>query len=192
MILEAVVPLFSLIILGFAAGKRRWIDEAGVKALVGFIFNIAMPALLFRLVVISDITGLIDPRFLLCHVSAQIAAALIGALLGRAFFQLAPQNLIIQGFGSSFPNSVLLGIPLMLALYGEPGAVPVTMIFAFNVALYSIVTMMLEIVRREAGRIAPLALLKNNRARHRPQPDHPRSHSGHGDRRAGLQSAARA
>lgn len=160
MILNAVVPLFSLIILGFVAGKRRWIDAAGVKALVGFIFNIAMPALLFRLVVVSDITGLIDPGFLLAHISAQFAAAVIGALLGRALFRLQAQQLVIQGFGSSFPNSVLLGIPLMLALYGERGAVPVTMIFAFNVALYSLVTMLLEIVRQDAERIQPLALLK--------------------------------
>lgn len=159
-ILEAVVPLFSLIILGFIAGKRRWIDAVGVKALVGFIFNFAMPALLFRLVVVSDVTGLIDPRFLFSHISAQFAAAVLGALLGKAIFQLAPQHLVIQGFGSSFPNSVLLGIPLMLALYGERGAVPVTMIFAFNVALYSIVTMLLEIVRQETERIDPLVLLK--------------------------------
>lgn len=160
MILEAVAPLFTLIILGFAAGKRRWIDAPGVKALVGFIFNIAMPALLFRLVIVSDITGLIDPRFLFCHISAQLAAAFMGALLGKVLLKLDAPNLVIQGFGSSFPNSVLLGIPLMLALYGERGAVPVTMIFAFNVALYSLVTLLLEVVRPEGGRPAPLALLK--------------------------------
>jgi len=159
-ILEAVVPLFSLIILGFAAGKRRWIDASGVKALVGFIFNIAMPALLFRLVVTSDITGLIDPLFLLCHFGVQAAIALLGVVLGKALFQLSPQNLVIQGFGSSFPNTVLLGIPLMLALYGERGAVPVIMIFAFNVALYSIVTTLLEISGRRAGSVEPLALMK--------------------------------
>ncbi|MGI9435114.1 MAG: AEC family transporter [Geminicoccaceae bacterium] len=158
-ILDAVVPLFTLVILGFVAGKRRWIDAAGVKALVRFIFNIAMPALLFRLVVISDITGLIDPRFILCHITAQAAAALIGALLAWLLIRPDPPGLVIQGFGSSFPNSVLLGIPLMLALYGERGAVPVTMIFAFNVALYSLVTMLLEIVGRKGGNIAPLALL---------------------------------
>lgn len=159
-ILDAVFPLFFLIILGFIAGKRRWIDQSGVKALVAFIFNIAMPALLFRLVIVSDVTGLIDPTFLLCHISAQMVAAVLGALLGKMLFQLPAQQLVIQGFGSSFPNSVLLGIPLMLALYGEPGAVPVTMIFAFNVALYSIVTMLLECVRHEAERFEPLALLK--------------------------------
>lgn len=159
-ILDAVVPLFSLIILGFVAGKRRWIEASGVKALVSFIFNIAMPALLFRLVVVSDVTGLIDPRFLLCHFSVQAAIAMLGVLLGRALFQMAPQNLVIQGFGSSFPNTVLLGIPLMLALYGERGAVPVIMIFAFNVALYSLVTMFLEIAGRKAERVDPLALVK--------------------------------
>ncbi len=159
-ILNAVVPLFSLIILGFIAGKKRWIDAAGVKALVGFIFTIAMPALLFRLVVVSDITELIDLRFLLAHISAQIITAFIGALLGRMLFQLQAQNMVIQGFGSSFPNSVLLGIPLMLALYGERGVVPVTMIFAFNVALYSTVTMLLETVGQKAEKISPLELLK--------------------------------
>jgi predicted permease len=71
---------------------------------------------------------------------------------------------VIQGFGSSFPNSVLLGIPLMLALFGERGAIPVTMIFAFNVALYSLVTMLLETARsgQAAGggdRIRPGAIL---------------------------------
>jgi len=159
-ILNAVVPLFSLIILGFVAGKKRWIDAVGVKALVGFIFTIAMPALLFRLVVVSDITELIDLRFLLAHISAQIITAFIGALLGRMLFQLQAQNMVIQGFGSSFPNSVLLGIPLMLALYGERGVVPVTMIFAFNVALYSTVTMLLETVGQKAEKISPLELLK--------------------------------
>lgn len=160
-ILDAVVPLFSLIILGFIAGKRRWIDETGVKALVGFIFNIAMPALLFRLVVVSDVTGLINPRFLLCHISAQVLIALFGAFLGKWLFRQAPQALVIQGFGSSFPNSILLGIPLMLALFGEAGAVPVTMIFAFNVALYSIVTILLETVSRETTGIRPAELLKS-------------------------------
>jgi len=156
-IADAIIPLFSLIVLGFAAGKRRWIDAVGVKALVAFIFNVAMPALLFRLVVTSDVAGLIDLRFLFGHISAQFAAAVIGALLGWVVLRQDAPRLVIQGFGSSFPNSVLLGIPLMIALYGERGAVPVTMIFTFNVALYSLVTMLLEVVGtdRPARRVRP-------------------------------------
>ncbi|MEM8950934.1 MAG: AEC family transporter [Pseudomonadota bacterium] len=155
---DAVIPLFSLIILGFVAGKVGWIDGLGLKALVAFIFNVAMPALLFRLVVVSDVAGLVDLRFILCHFSALLAAALIGALLGRVLLRQDAPSLVIQGFGSSFPNSVLLGIPLMIALYGERGALPVTMIFAFNVALYSLVTVLLEVTGKGKGGLQPLAI----------------------------------
>ena len=48
----------------------------------------------------------------------------------------------------------------MLALYGDRGVVPVIMIFTFNIALYSIVTMLLEVVARQAERIEPLAVAK--------------------------------
>ncbi|MEM7041210.1 MAG: AEC family transporter [Pseudomonadota bacterium] len=157
--LDAVVPLFALIVLGFVAGKFRWIDGAGVKTLVTFIFNIAMPALLFRLVVTSDVAGLIDLRFVFGYFSVLAAVALIGALLGWALLNQRGPELVIQGFGSCFPNTVLLGIPLMIALYGERGAVPVTMIFVFNVALYSLVTMLLEIVRKGDSRVRPVALV---------------------------------
>ncbi len=82
---------------------------------------------------------------------------------------------------------MLLGIPLMLALsMANSGAVPVTMIFAFNVALYSIVTMLLEIVRDQAERIEPLAILISHRPGHCRQPDHPRRPHRHGGRRARL------
>jgi len=156
---EAVVPLFSLIILGFLAGKREWIDPGGVKALAAFVFNIAIPALLFRLVVTSDVTGLIDLRFLLAHITAQAVAAMIGALLGWLLLRQDAPRLVIQGFGSSFPNSVLLGIPLMIALYGERGALPMAMIFAFNVALYSLVTMLLEVVGKGERRVRTVSLI---------------------------------
>ncbi len=155
---EAVVPLFALIVLGFVAGKVRWIDEAGVKALVTFIFNVAMPALLFRLVVTSDVAGLIDLRFVFGYFSVLVTVAVIGAFLGWALLAQHGSQLVIQGFGSCFPNTVLLGIPLMIALYGERGAVPVTMIFVFNVALYSLVTMLLEITQGER-RVQLTALL---------------------------------
>ena len=155
---EAVVPLFALIILGFVAGKIRWIDGAGVKALVTFVFNVAMPALLFRLVVTSDVADLIEFRFVLGYFTVLAVVAVIGAFLGWALLNQRGPALVIQGFGSCFPNTVLLGIPLMIALYGERGAVPVTMVFVFNVALYSLVTMLLEIIGKGERQVRPLAL----------------------------------
>jgi hypothetical protein len=160
-ILQAVVPLFALILLGFAAGRRGFIDALGVRALIVFVFNIAMPALLFRLAARTEVGEIFAGAFVLAHVSAQAAVALIGVLAAWAWCRLSASELVIQGFGSAFPNSVLLGLPLMLTLYGERGALPAAIIFACNIALYSLVTLLLELARQEAAALRPLDLLRD-------------------------------
>ena len=157
-ILDAVVPLFAVILLGFAAGRTGWIDARGVKALVTFVFYVAMPPLLFRLVAKSELAELVQGGFMVCYVGAQIGVALLGVWLGRTLFRLGPAALVIQGFGSAFPNSVLLGLPLLLSLYGERGALPATLIFSMNVFVYSFVTLLLQLTQpgRWAGALEGL------------------------------------
>ena len=46
-ILDIVAPVFIIIGLGYVAATRGFIDEAGFRGLTGFIFNLAIPALLF-------------------------------------------------------------------------------------------------------------------------------------------------
>ncbi len=159
-ILQSVLPLFTLILLGFAAGRVKLIDAVGLRALITFVFNFAMPPLLFRLVVKSDVVHLFDLRFVLCHVGGQALVAAASVLLAAWLLRLDRPALVIQGFGAAFPNSVLLGLPLMITLYGERGALPATVIFATNVALYSLVTLLLELTSRAEGAGGPGQLLR--------------------------------
>jgi malonate transporter and related proteins len=150
-VLTSVVPLFAVVFLGFFAGKARFLSEAGVKALVAFVFNFAMPPFLFRLMAGTDLAEIAQWAFVGAYALGALLMFALGVAAAALMFRLRPAGLIIQGFGSSFANGVLLGLPLLLWLFGEQGAVPALLIITLDVILFAIVTMLLEITGRRAA-----------------------------------------
>lgn len=144
-VLGSVVPLFAVVFLGYVAGKARILGEAGVKALVAFVFNFAMPPFLFRLMAKTDLAEIAQWAFVGAYSVGALVMFAIGAAAGAVLFGLRPAGLIIQGFGSAFANGLLLGLPLLLWLFGEAGAVPALLIITLDVILFGIVTLLLEV-----------------------------------------------
>jgi malonate transporter and related proteins len=146
-VLDSVIPLFAVVFVGYFAGRARFLSEAGVKALVAFVFNFAMPPFLFRLMAETDLAEIAQWAFVGAYSLAALIMFVVGSAAGAVLFNLRPAGLIIQGFGSAFANGVLLGLPLLLWLFGEQGAVPALLIITLDVILFGLVTVMLELAR---------------------------------------------
>jgi malonate transporter len=150
-VLTSVVPLFAVVFVGWFAGRARFLSEAGVRALVAFVFNFAMPPFLFRLMAGTDLAEIARWAFVGAYSLGALIMFVVGAATSAALFRLRPAGLIIQGFGSAFANGVLLGLPLLLWLFGEPGAVPALLIITLDVILFGIVTLLLEVTGSRAA-----------------------------------------
>ncbi len=149
-IVNSVIPLFSVIFVGFFAGKAKVMDQQGVRTLVAFVFNIAMPALLFRMMATTDIGAIEDWPILGAYLIAQIPIFVAGMLIGGVLLRQTFAEMTIQGFGSSFSNGVVLGLPLVLSLFGEKGGVAALLIIMLDILLFSTVTLLLETATRRA------------------------------------------
>ena len=143
-ILHSVIPLFSVVFIGFFAGKAGLMDQHGVRTLVSFVFNIAMPALLFRMMATTDIRAIDDWPIIGAYLLAQAPIFITGMLIGRRLFHQSLAEMTIQGFGSSFSNGVVLALPLALSLFGDRGGVPALLIIMLDILLFSVVTLLLE------------------------------------------------
>ncbi|MGI9449414.1 MAG: AEC family transporter [Geminicoccaceae bacterium] len=143
-ILHSVIPLFSVIFIGFFAGKARLMDQHGLRTLVSFVFNIAMPALLFRMMATTDIRAIGDWPIIGAYLLAQAPIFIAGMLIGRRLFHQSLAEMTIQGFGSSFSNGVVIALPLALSLFGDRGGVPALLIIMLDILLFSVVTLLLE------------------------------------------------
>jgi hypothetical protein len=116
-------PLFVLVFVGYAIMKWGGWNKAGADALAKFVFTIALPAMLFRLM--SGFAGLppVDARLLIAFFGACLIVFVIGRLVSARLFGLDGVSQSLFALGGVFSNNVLLGLPLTHTLLGESAVV---------------------------------------------------------------------
>lgn len=138
----AVLPVFSLILLGFGAGRFHVLGAGATNSLNDFVVWLALPALLFQAMAAVKPTDLAHGGFLAAFSIGMVATFALSFLLDRrSTHRLADRA--IEGLDAGYANTGFMGIPLGLAVFGPdllPGFVLATLItacglFAFTIAL---------------------------------------------------------
>ncbi|MFN4089827.1 MAG: AEC family transporter [Alphaproteobacteria bacterium] len=131
-VVEIVVPVFALVLCGWGFARWGLLPAGGARALGVFVFNLAIPALLFRAMAqglpdLGDAWGLIAAYFGGCA-----AVFLAAELLGRRPFAISAAERAVMGMSGGFSNVVVIGLPLIALAYGPAGLVPAVLIIAFH------------------------------------------------------------
>jgi predicted permease len=144
-------PLFLLVLGGYALARLgRW-SKTSSEALTHFVFTVAMPALLFRMM--SDFSRLprVDARLLVAFFGGCLVVYVIGRVVGRFVFRMDGVAQSVFAVGGLFSNNVLLGVPLAKVLLGENSLPAVSLVLVFNsLLLWTLVTVSVEIAREGA------------------------------------------
>ena len=150
-IVGLTAPLFVLVLLGYALTRwRRW-PKAVADALTRFVFSVAIPALLFRLM--SDFSKLppVDARLLIAYFGACIVVFVLARFIAARFFRLDGVAQSVFALGGIFANNVLLGIPLAKVTLGEASLPVISLVLVFNsLLLWTLVTVSVEWARHRA------------------------------------------
>jgi len=150
-ILAIVLPVFAVILLGYGVGKTRLFGDEGVRALSGFCFYVAIPAVLFRAMARLETPEGFDFAIVLAYYGAVLAAYALAMLVARLVFRLALAEQAIFAVGATYSNILLLGIPLILTAFGDRGALPQSAILALqSVILISLTSLIVELGRGDA------------------------------------------
>ena len=144
-------PLFLLVLLGYALTRwGRW-PKPVADALTRFVFAVAIPALLFRLM--SDFSRLppVDVRLLIAYFGACLAVFLLGRFVAARLFRLDGIAQSVFALGGIYANNVLLGIPLAKVTLGEPSLPVISLVLVFNsLLLWTLATVSVEWARHRA------------------------------------------
>jgi predicted permease len=150
-------PLFLLVLLGYGLSRFGWPRSAS-DALTRFVFNDAVPTLLFRLM--SDFSRLphVDTRLLIAFFGGCLIVYVIGRAIGAALFRMDGVSQSVFAMGGIFSNNVLLGIPLAKVTLGEASLPAVSLVLVFNsLVLWTLVTISVEWARERDFSVNGLA-----------------------------------
>ncbi|MDE0941373.1 MAG: AEC family transporter [Alphaproteobacteria bacterium] len=167
-IVEVVLPVFGLIVCGYALARSPVLSVEGAKGLTGFVFYVAIPALLFRIVAKGIATDELDFTIVYAYFTGVGVVFVFAMVLGRFVFRRSFAEQALMGMTAVFGNTVMLGLPLIYMAFGDAGIVPVTLIIAFHsTILITATTLLLELSRGQRRGFALIiwaalkALIKN-------------------------------
>lgn len=137
-ILAIVLPVFALIGLGYLAARSRLLDPSIGDALGQFVFVIAIPVLIFRTLATSSLDGASPWGLWISYFTGVGVIWTAGTLLVRLAFGRDARAGVIAGISAGFANTVLVGIPLITAIHGEEGLVPLFLLISVHLPVMTI------------------------------------------------------
>lgn len=144
-IIGVALPFFAILLCGMLAARLRLLDDAGVIGLNAFVFWFALPALLFQKVAITPFERLIDWTLYVGYAGSCLIAYGIVLVVARGLLKRPLAEAAICAFAVSWGNVGYLGVPLLIAAYGEGRALPSVMaVLPDNLVLQSLTILLIE------------------------------------------------
>lgn len=153
---QAILPIFALIVLGYLLGWRQWLSAESATGLANITFKLFMPTLLFAGIAKAQLADGLSPILLLAYyLPVLLVFAAVNALAHCRRGTASPLGLV-----AAFSNNVLVGIPLIASLMGADGLLYVFAILVFHsLTLFSLHSFYAAFGSRE--RVDGRALLNN-------------------------------
>lgn len=152
LILNTVLPVFGMIVLGFLFVKAKIIDGPAGRGISAFVFNLAIPALLFKTVAtLGQNQG--APWALWIAFFGGLALNWIAtAFVSRFVPSISQSGGAAASMAAGFGNLALLGTPLALAHFGKEVAIPLGMILSVHAPiLWTAATLHRELARHDGS-----------------------------------------
>lgn len=166
-IVNAVFPLFALILLGYVSARKRLLGPGAVDSLNKFVVWMALPALLFQAMAKISWQEINQPGYVAGSALAIAVVFAASYLLDRQRHgRLADAS--IEGLAASYSNAGFMGIPLCLMVFG-PESLPAVilamlltacLLFAFSIMLIEVDLLKMPSLWRTAGKVGH-SLLRN-------------------------------
>lgn len=145
-ILSLTSPIYLLIGLGYLVASKKFVTREQVRVLAWFIMYIGLPAAMFKALSTTDIQTLLNPPLFFAFALGSLFPFAVTFVLAK-FRNKNLTEAAIFALGTSLSNSLMIGFPIMLQLFGEPALVP----FAIILLVENLIILPLALALADTG-----------------------------------------
>lgn len=169
-ILLALAPIFFVMGLGYGAGRLHIIDNRQVDGFNMLVMNFALPAALFAATASAPRREMLEQAPLFGIMTLVMLVMFLSWYgLVRRFLRTSSADASLEALTIAFPNMAGVGLPILQAVLGPSGAVPLTITLAAGAIVISPLSLVLaelggartaEPSARRLARVLRVALTK--------------------------------
>ena len=158
-VINLALPFFGLIFLGLLFGKLKTdIPESGMAWMNFFLIYVSLPCLFYRVLAVTPLEQLNNPRFIVATVCATAAMFALAFGIGYTVRRNAAEA-TIAGLSGAYGNIGYMGPGLALATLGAAATAPVALIFCFDtLVLFSLVPFLMTLAAPQKRSVGAIAL----------------------------------
>ena len=146
-VVNVALPVFALILAGWAAGRGGILGLTASEALNKFVYWFALPALLFGAMARTPLDEIIRLDFIAAFLISTLSVMALAGVLGMAIHRTSPAEATMQGMNAGFSNTGYMGIPLFAAAFGAPGVAAASLATVLvSTVIISVVVLILELL----------------------------------------------
>ena len=141
--LNATMPVFFMMVLGYILKKLKWMDEAFASKINSFVFHVPLPVLVFKDLATVDFVKVWDTKFVIFCFVATLLSILLSAGISFLWKDKSIQGEFVQASYRS--SAAILGIAFIQNIYGNAGMGPLIVVASvplYNVAAVIILTLL--------------------------------------------------
>lgn len=150
-LLSIVLPTFGLIGLGWLAGQLKLLGNRAGDGLSDYVFLLAVPSLIFRTLSEGGAPADNPWGYWIAYFGGVAVVWTAAMVLATRAFGRDRREAAIHGFSAGQSNTVLVGVPLILEVYGDAGAIPLFLLLAIHLPIMmSAAAILIETASAEA------------------------------------------
>lgn len=155
---DTILPVFAVVGVGYLCAWLGFLERETAAMLNRFVFYVAVPPLLFRLVVTAPFEQF-DAALIATFVAIELVVYGLGILLARLVLGFDLRSSVLVGFTACFVNHVFLVLPITVFLFGDEAALPIIALITVDAAIILALTaLVLDILSKPGSDTGSLVI----------------------------------
>jgi predicted permease len=147
-ILAITCPIYLVVLAGYAATRSGLFARTDMQVFGKFVFNLALPALIFNALAQRHISDILHPAYLLSYLFGSLLMLALAFFTGRRVLKLSMIRSTFLAMGVSCSNSSFIGFPILMLMVAPVAGVAL----GLNVIVENLVMLPLLLAMAEHSR----------------------------------------